>query len=41
MLPKIQACIQFIENGGNEALITCPEKLPDALAGKTGTRLVR
>ena len=41
MLPKIQACIQFIENGGNEALITCPEKLPDALAGRTGTRLVR
>jgi len=41
MLPKIQACIQFIENGGSEALITCPEKLPDALAGKTGTRLVR
>lgn len=41
MLPKIQACIQFIENGGNEALITCPEKLSDALAGKTGTRLVR
>jgi carbamate kinase len=39
MLPKIQACIQFIEQGGSEALITCPEKLPDALAGKTGTRL--
>jgi carbamate kinase len=41
MLPKVQACIQFIENGGNEALITCPEKLSDALAGTTGTRLVR
>ena len=41
MLPKIQACIQFIEDGGSEALITCPEKLSDALAGKTGTRLVR
>lgn len=40
MLPKVQACIQFIENGGNEALITCPEKLSDALGGKTGTRLV-
>jgi carbamate kinase len=40
MLPKIQACIQFIENGGKEALITCPESLPLALDGKTGTRIV-
>jgi carbamate kinase len=40
MLPKIQACIQFIENGGTEALITCPESLPLALDGKAGTRLV-
>jgi carbamate kinase len=41
MLPKVQACVQFIENGGTEALITCPEALPEALAGKTGTRVVR
>jgi carbamate kinase len=41
MLPKVQACVQFIENGGTEALITSPEVLPDALAGKTGTRVVR
>ena len=41
MLPKIQACISFIENGGTEALITSPEALPAALAGKTGTRVVR
>jgi carbamate kinase len=40
MLPKIQACIQFIENGGTEALITCPEALPQALDGKAGTRIV-
>jgi len=40
MLPKIQACIQFIENGGTEALITCPESLPRALDGKAGTRIV-
>jgi carbamate kinase len=40
MLPKVQACVQFLENGGREALITCPEFLPAALAGKTGTRLV-
>jgi len=40
MLPKIQACIRFIEEGGMEALITCPEVLPSALAGGTGTRIV-
>ncbi len=40
MLPKVQACVQFIEAGGSEALITCPEVLPAALAGKTGTRIV-
>jgi carbamate kinase len=41
MLPKVQACIQFLEAGGSEALITCPESLPAALEGKTGTRVVR
>jgi len=41
MLPKVQACVQFIENGGTEALITSPDVLPAALAGKTGTRIVR
>ena len=40
MLPKIQACLQFIEGGGREALITCPQALSAALAGKTGTRIV-
>jgi len=41
MLPKIQACIQFIENGGSESLITCPESLALALDGRAGTRIVR
>lgn len=41
MLPKMQACVQFIEQGGSEALITCPEVLPAALAGKTGTRITK
>ncbi len=40
MLPKVQACIRFIEEGGSEALITCPEILSGALAGKSGTRIV-
>jgi len=39
MLPKIQACLQFILNGGQEALITCPGALSAALEGKTGTRI--
>lgn len=41
MLPKVQACVRFIEDGGSEALITCPEVLPAALDGETGTRIVR
>jgi carbamate kinase len=41
MLPKVQACVQFIEQGGSEALITSPEVLPAALAGKTGTRVTK
>ncbi|MFH1958406.1 MAG: carbamate kinase [bacterium] len=40
MLPKIEAIIRFIENGGKEALITSPEKIEEALEGKTGTRIV-
>jgi carbamate kinase len=40
MLPKIEACIQFVTESGHEALITCPEALPAALDGRTGTRLV-
>jgi carbamate kinase len=41
MLPKVQACVQFIEEGGREALITCPEVLSAAFAGKTGTRVTK
>lgn len=37
MLPKIQATIRFIENGGQKALITDPPNIPRALAGETGT----
>jgi carbamate kinase len=40
MLPKVQACLQFIESGGREALITCPQALSAALDGRTGTRIV-
>jgi len=41
MGPKIEAAIDFLEGGGEEVLITLPELLSDALAGKTGTRIVR
>jgi carbamate kinase len=39
MLPKVQACIQFIEDGGREALITCPEALAAISEGRSGTRI--
>ena len=39
MLPKVQAVVKFLENGGKEAIITNPESLEDAVAGKTGTHV--
>ncbi len=39
MAPKIEACIQFLERGGGEAIITSPECAEKALAGRAGTRL--
>lgn len=41
MGPKIQAIIWYLERGGREALITNPENIGKALAGRTGTRLTR
>lgn len=40
MGPKIDACISFLERGGQLALITNPENLSRALRGETGTRLI-
>ncbi len=40
MGPKIQAAINFIENGGKEVLITSIDSVKDALDGKNGTRIV-
>jgi carbamate kinase len=37
MAPKIEAVIQFLENGGSEALITDPPSLERAMRGETGT----
>ena len=40
MGPKIQAVIWYLERGGKQALITNPENIGRALAGKTGTWIV-
>ena len=38
MLPKVEACIEYVENSQNgSALITSLEKAKEALQGKTGT----
>ena len=37
MAPKIQAITWYLEHGGRKALITNPENIARALAGKTGT----
>lgn len=41
MAPKVEACMQFLESGGSQAIITCPKTLSEALAGRAGTRIVR
>jgi carbamate kinase len=40
MLPKIKAIVWFLEQGGEEAIITSPENIARALKGGTGTRIV-
>ena len=41
MLPKIQAIIRFLDNGGKKALITNPENIGRALKGETGTWITK
>jgi carbamate kinase len=41
MGPKIEAALDFLAGGGEEALITSIEGFTDALQGKTGTRITR
>jgi len=40
MEPKVQAIIGYLENGGQEAIVTNPENIGRALAGETGTRFI-
>lgn len=41
MAPKIQAVINFLEAGGEKAIITDPPNITRALAGETGTVITR
>ena len=41
MLPKIQAVVDFLEGGGRMAIVTDPEHLAAAIAGKAGTTVTR
>ncbi|MFW9910558.1 MAG: carbamate kinase [Candidatus Thorarchaeota archaeon] len=40
MLPKIEACVEFIKRGGKKAIITNPENITRTLNGETGTTIV-
>ena len=40
MEPKIRAIVRFLEQGGQEAIVTNPENIGRALQGETGTRIV-
>jgi len=39
MGPKVRAAIEFLEAGGRRAIITSAELLPEAVAGRAGTRI--
>ena len=41
MGPKVEACMDFVKNGGKKAIITSLAKCRDALDGKTGTHFVQ
>jgi len=41
MLPKIEAAIRFLENGGEEVIITSPEYIKMALNYEIGTRITQ
>jgi carbamate kinase len=40
MGPKIEAAIDFIENGGEECIITSTEKVAQAVEGSAGTHII-
>jgi len=40
MLPKVQACLNFLEAGGKRAIITDPEHIVVAVEGHAGTHII-
>jgi carbamate kinase len=40
MGPKMEAAIEFVESGGEEAIVTTPEELYGAMEGRNGTHIV-
>ena len=40
MGPKVEAARDFIENGGEQAIVCKPTDLVDAFAGRAGTRII-
>lgn len=40
MLPKIEAALEFIRNGGKEVIITAPEYINDAVLNGKGTHII-
>lgn len=40
MLPKIEASLGFLQNGGEKVIITSPDKLAAAVRNETGTHIV-
>ncbi len=40
MRPKMEAAVDFLENGGKKVIITVPDRLEDALHGRAGTTIV-
>lgn len=41
MAPKMEAVVNFLENGGQRAIITNPENIERALNGESGTHIIR
>lgn len=41
MESKVKACVRFLELGGEKAIISSPERVAEALEGKTGTLIYR
>ncbi len=41
MKPKVEAAVEFLESGGDRAIITSPANMPAALDGDAGTQIVK